>query len=167
MRFRVSGANRQTGRDAAWVYEAASEAAAVAMANADGVVVAEVTTMPDAAAATRTAPALPAGPTLPYRTPSTQPAAVPSYVGLQIAGGVLGVYAIFCYLLGGLALLGGLFAASMGFAGAPANQALPRLFFGVIAGLAPALALLFAGAVSHGLSAACVALRDIARNSWR
>ena len=187
MRYEVTGASRSDGRDVVRVYEARDEDEATRLANADGIVVdgvdvliefqRPVATVATPAAAPATAAATPA-----RATPAVAPPAVvadyrgpdvagtPSYRGLAVAGAVLWWYAMLCYVAGGLVLLVvlptiGTYAYNI-FSRVPQASVL-NLIGIVITSLLPTFGLLFAGAVSHGLSAACGALRDIARNSWR
>jgi hypothetical protein len=75
------------------------------------------------------------------------PPEIPEYKGLIVAGKVCFIVAILNYALAIFALVTGLFGA-------------PQIIFWCAA-------LAVSGAISHGISAACVALRDIARNSFR
>jgi len=111
-----------------------------------------------------------AAPTMAYQSPPAyQPAGrkPPAYSGLSIASTVLMVVAALAYLAGLLvfcfmifALIKGPSTPSSPFA-ASADQAAEMALLGT------SLAMFAAGAMYHGMSAACVALRDIAQNSFR
>ena len=92
-------------------------------------------------------PAPPPSTSLP---PSAPPTVVPEYIGLQVGGAMLFVFAIL-YYLGGLVMF---------------FVALERHRNTSDALLAVA-ALLMGGVLCQALSAGCSALRDIARNSFR
>lgn len=166
MKFRITGADRRTGREVKRDYEANTEEAAIALANMDGLMVADTELVPYDDGDGEVASGRVARQPVAYRSPTTHSGSVPTYGGLGIASSVLLVYAILCYVLGGIAFLMGLFTVVMGAAGGTRESGFV-VFIGFMSGLGPALVLLFAAAISHGLSAACVALRDIARNSWR
>jgi hypothetical protein len=109
-------------------------------------------------------PAMPS-PSLSYRTPAIAPTAIPQYQGLVIGGFVL---RIFAYLYYSLAILGVILAV-LTFFGPSRSQT--QVDFTSTAGTAGVLFATLAtgmvGGILHALSAACGALRDIARNSFR
>lgn len=90
---------------------------------------------------------------------------VPQYVGLQIAANILLLLAVLSYGAAAIAIVTAILgmmipSRPMQYGGPPPG------FFSAI-GFAGAFGLLSVGAVQHGLSAACNALRDIARNSFK
>ncbi len=97
-------------------------------------------------------------PVVPYQSrPSHTP--IPDYGGLKIARAVLGAFAALYYLLGGLAILAAIFMTVTKESSMGALGAFTVTIYGVIC--------FMGGGILHGLSAACSALRDIARNSFR
>lgn len=177
MKWQVVAADAQTGEESAFVVEAATPAAAEAQARGAGYLVSQVTPAsqgavspagerPDAlaelAAAAATGPA-----TLPYRPPVNAPgtdaaAAAPEYWGLRFGSVAFLVIACLCYLAGAFGVLLGLGALlnSLGQASGPGAMAAFGSFLLSISPLA-------AGTMFHAASSACLALRDIARNSFR
>jgi len=88
--------------------------------------------------------------------------APPSYGGLTIASTVIGIIAGLYYGGGAVLLVLSLIRmARLPIERSPEDtvMALGSLMFGIVS--------FGAGAVFHGIAAACVALRDMARNSWR
>ena len=103
---------------------------------------------------------------LPYQ--SAQPRGVsrpiPSYTGLSIASSILRVYALLLYIVTVLALLVATIGViNMAGSGMPASA----IIVADATTYAPAIAIVFGAAMAHGASAALVALRDIAQNSFR
>jgi hypothetical protein len=112
-----------------------------------------------------------------YASPAATPTAPPQrglqigpprYLGLQIASFIIGVCAFVCYVVA--AIIGLVAIFSIGSATQQPNAFGPPQALATtsgVAGLLLAFWIFAAGAVQHGLSAACIALRDIARNSFR
>jgi hypothetical protein len=101
-------------------------------------------------------------PKTPLLKPSPLKAGVPTYLGLTIAKSILAVYAALLYLLGVIVLIAGLWAYARTPTGSDFGMRPdPILIF------APAVAVLAAGGLMHGLSAGLAALRDIAINSFK
>jgi hypothetical protein len=99
-----------------------------------------------------------------YRSSRTPNLIAPNYGGLKFASIAVRIFALLFYLAGILGLLMALLMFGEGISSGRAG-------FGVAAGVTQfvisALGPLAAGAIMHGLSASCDALRDIARNSYR
>lgn len=165
MKFRVRGADRRTGRDVAREYDAKTPESAAAFANLDGLMVAEVELV--SGGANDATPSAATVETLSYRTPTTGSVHVPTYAGLSVASVVLRIYAVICYTLGAAAFALTIVAIVASYPSPGRLVAAPSGLWTLAASLMPTFMLLFAAGVTHGLSAACVALRDIARNSWR
>jgi len=80
----------------------------------------------------------------------------PAYAGLRFASGVLMILAVLGYIAGPIAIV-------VGVAESSTMETRDEGRLSLLAGVA----ILIGAAVQHGLSAACSAVRDIARNSWR
>ena len=184
MRWDVVVADARTAEERTLVVEAGSAAEAEARARSAGYLVSSAA--PAAPGATGAGPAdalsqLAAAAQgrpepVPYRPPpGARPAgseamAVPDYLGLRSAAFALSIFAGLAYVAGGLMVLVAIFTllTSTGSATsvrARANPPSPGLIAGLIS-LLLSLWPLAAGAMLHGFSAACLALRDIARNSF-
>ncbi len=171
MRYNVEGADTVSGADRVITVEAEDERAAETLARREGLLVSAVfeaqilspaekldLMVGEAIASPTSLQPTPAAP-IDYRSPRVA-TVVPDYMGLRIASIVLAVFAGLAYLVGGLVVLFSLISMI------GAIRA-PSLFASGLLGLLMSCWPLFVGAVAHALSAACVALRDIARNSFR
>jgi hypothetical protein len=94
-------------------------------------------------------------PPIAYRSPDTPGAQVPAYLGLRIGSSVLMIFAVLYYISAAVALTIGIYVAGQQGVFVAATFLLWALVAAMIGGLLQAL------------SAACIALRDIARNSFR
>lgn len=103
---------------------------------------------PSRSAASTTPPAAPA----PVVSPTVRP--IPRYVGLQVASSALMVFALLYY------------AAAAAVLAATAITLEAQSWVEVLPALVGALTLAMVGGLLQGASAACLALRDIARNSF-
>jgi type II secretory pathway component PulF len=143
--YRVDGADSVTGFDRTLMVEAMNESEARASATAQGLFVSGVFQQYN---------------NKPQYSSTTPTVKVPDYVGLSISAFVLRILAILIALGG---LLGGALMAitmihQMGAESTPLALLLAGLYF-----IAPvAIAAIF-----YGASAACIALQDIARNSFK
>lgn len=172
MQWRVKGALRSTGEDVSRVYDAGSEESAKLQAHDDGILVESASPI----SSRPSAPARAAVDPPPVAPPIAKPVPAeplhqsggaahltsPSYLGLAIAGRVVSVFAVLYYLAGALALVAVIITAATG----PAPGARWSAEEGFMMVLIP-LSIAMVGGLLHGISAACFALRDIARNSWR
>lgn len=184
MKWHVTAADAQTGEDRAFLVEAATAADAEAAARQAGYLVSQVTAAapseapPEsdradplaalAAAATgpalqrATPPAAPLGYRLPHNARGADLAvAAPEYWGLRFGSMAFLVFACLFYLAGALGLLAGL--------GMLVNGLGYTSGWGVIAAFGQFLLSVWPlaiGTVFHAASSACLALRDIARNSF-
>ncbi len=167
MRWNIEGADQQTGQDRVIAIDAADQADAERKARARGILVSTIypTTLKTAIerteeeivspSQTAVPPAAPAS-TLNYRASSLPRQTVPNYRGLQIGSFVLGVFALLYYICGGIGLVFGILSV----------QDSSRVRFDAAQAFLWALLLAMGGGVLHAMSAACIALRDIARNSF-
>ena len=184
MRWDVSAADAHTGEQRTLVVEAGSAVEAEARARGAGYLVSSAT--PAAPAATVAGPAdalsqlaaaAHARPeTVPYRPPpgarhaGSEAVVVPDYLGLRFAAFALSIFAGLAYVAGGLMVLAAIFTlltstGSSTSVRVRSNPPSPGLMAGLIS-LLLSLWPLAAGAMLHGFSAAFLALRDIARNSF-
>jgi len=162
MKFTVEGANAQTGDDHTVIVSATSAAHAEAQAKSMGLLVSRVIPRTDEESISHALNYAPprSGGTGPSREAvmnylKTNPSNAPNYTGLQVAGFIIGAMAILSY---GAAVV--VFIALVNSASSAYGPS------GVIGILIP-ISIAAGGAVQHGLAAACFALRDIARNSFR
>ena len=178
MHWHVTAADARSGEERSFLVHAVTAEEAEAKVRGAGYLVSTVSQADPAAPAPHAAgePADPlaqlaaasvatkTGP-LPYRSPSNaapNDPSPPDYWGLRFGALALFVFACLSYVTGALFVLGGLFTLVMSpGGGGPASGV-------VAAGLQFLLALspLAAGVILHAASAACLALRDIARNSF-
>ncbi len=174
MRWNVEGADGRTGEEHVYPIDADSAEQAEQTARNHGVLVSAVhraLVQPQqdelddlaSAAMTRTVrigpPPAPApsaeSPLIAYHSPTTPSADVPDYFGLRIGSSVLMVFAILYYLTAAAALATGIYIAGR----QGPWVALTFLLWALVAAMI--------GGLLQALSAACVALRDMARNSFR
>jgi hypothetical protein len=87
---------------------------------------------------------------------------VPEYLGLKIGGSILLIFAILYYIFAAFVLL----VIFVGAAAASSRFGAAGLFMPIFPGLFIAITLAMCGSLLHAASAACGALRDIARNSF-
>jgi hypothetical protein len=179
MRWNVEGADSQTGQDRVLAVEALDRADAERKARQHGILVSsiyptsirsaveKIDEAVDAAEDQITAPlhsdvAAPRQPIPSYfvQAPARQ---IPEYRGLQIGSTVLMVFAVMYYLFAACIILVAILAA----AGTALTSDTPLAAVGPFLLLVWGLALAMGGGIMHALSAACLALRDIARNSFR
>jgi hypothetical protein len=181
VKWQVIGADAQTGEDRVFLIEAAAAGDAEAAVRRAGYLVSQVTPtaqtvaaprvsdhvdpLAELAAATAPAPALPPPTALPYRSPvgtrRSDVTAVPEYWGLRFGSTAFLVLAGLCYLAGLLGLL-------LGF-GMLVQSLSYQSGLGVLGSFAQFLLSLWplaVGTVFHAASSACMALRDVARNSF-
>ena len=114
--------------------------------------------------ATSPASAIPAPPpqTIGYCTPSASGQRhIPEYLSLRVAALALGVFALLGYVLGGLLLVAAVLSLSQ--AATRPGEAASAALLSMLASAKP----LVCAAVLHGLSACCLAILDMARNSFR
>lgn len=97
-----------------------------------------------------------------YRSPGAVAGPAPTYTGLKLGASILSVFAILYYVLAVLAVVLSLIPASNP-QGVPTNV----MWWSVAGGIVAGVTLGMIGAFLHTASAACLALRDIARNSFR
>lgn len=168
MRYVIEGADLRTGMDRSLTVDADDPREAEEMARELDLMVAMVRPSEDevildelvAAIADRKPEALSyAAPRVPLITTDHRP---PAYHGLCWASKVMLIFAILNYALGAILLLIGL--VELGIAIIRSFD-ISAVF--IFATLLPGLALLMAGALLHGASTACLALRDIAQNTFR
>jgi len=167
MKWQVTAADVRTGEDREFVVEADTAAHAEANARQAGYLVSHVAAaQPAADRADPLVELAAATASLPYQ-PSRAPrpadlvVAAPEYWGLRFGSIAFLVFAGIFYLAGLLGLLAGLgmLVNSLGYVSG----------FGVFAALGQFLLSLWPlaiGSLFHALSSACLALRDIARNSF-
>jgi hypothetical protein len=157
MKFIIKGADHLTGADRAIEIQADSEADAEIESRRMGILVSSVTPCtafePMAAARKRM---MAAGP----RENPTR-LLVPEYGALKFVASILFVQALLLYTSASLALTVGLFATVT--PGSHPDSHLPDPQVLLVFGLSA----LLSGGVIHGFSQACLALRDIARNSFK
>jgi hypothetical protein len=154
--YLIEGADKSTGEDRTIIIEANSEADARAKAATMGILVSQVKPWPRS---------LSEPVPVSYETPSqpaTSPKAPPAYLGLKIASFVLGVSCLFFYV--GPAIL--VVQAIMAMNSSPQPAFVRNPAFGAGVDLAAAFSAFAAGAIQHGLSTGCIALRDIAKNTF-
>ena len=84
-------------------------------------------------------------------------------MGLRFGASVLMVFALLYYIAGAIALIAAIYALLEGVAARQVGIGMLGSFVYVIG----ALSLAMVGGLLHASSAACLALRDIARNSFR
>jgi hypothetical protein len=171
MKWQVTAADAQTGEDRTFLIEAATATDAEASARQAGYLVSQVSAARSAAAAAldplaELAAAATAPTALAYVPPAkARPAdlvvAAPEYWGLRFGSIAFLVFAGIFYLAGLLGILAGLgmFVNSLGYVSG----------WGVFAALGQFLLSIWPlaiGALFHALSSACLALRDLARNSF-
>jgi hypothetical protein len=169
MQYLIEGADKSTGQDRSVIVSADNPRDAQRQAEEMNLLISSV--VPHAAGIPNPKPVDYASSRTP--PPDLSPAQTkvpPRYIGLQIASLVLGASCLIFYGLAGLSGIMALFAVAA--AARPPTPFGPPPGFAAMSGLAGfwiALCLFAAAAVQHGLSAACTALRDIARNSfgWR
>ena len=179
MKWYVAAADAQTGEDRAFLIEAATAADAEAAVRGAGYLVSQVTaaSQPDgsppaddradplaALAAVATAP--PTAAALLYRPPPNprlldRVMAAPDYWGLRFGSVAFLAFACLFYLAGLLLILLGLGRLLTRLGDTPGFAVL-EAFVQFLLSLWP----LATGATFHALSSACIALRDIARNSF-
>jgi hypothetical protein len=167
MQYLVEGADRTSGTDRTVIFDAANERDAQRQAEEMNLLVSRMS--PHASGIPNDRPAID------YATPGVgrgaatiSPGGPPRYLGLKIASFVLGVSCVLSY---GFALILAV-AAIHSFVSASASQvpfAPPPALVAADGSMQLFVAFVtFAGAaLQHGLSAGCIALRDIARNSFR
>jgi hypothetical protein len=163
MKFTVTGADAKTGDDHVLIIDAANLDDAQSKARSMGLLVASIEP--------RNPP--PTAPPTPATPPRDDDEAMVKlylskpvkYFGLQIAGSVLGVSAILLYVAAFGAFLAAIHPASSGGTDSINHDALGMVDAQELY-IAYALLFFSAGAIQHGLSAACLALRDIAINSF-
>ena len=167
MKWQVTAADIRTGEDREFVVEAETAADAEASARQAGYLVSHVAeAQPGADRADPLAELAAATAALPYQPPrASRPAdlvvAAPEYWGLRFGSVAFLVFAGIFYLAGLFGVLAGLgmLVNSLGYVSG----------FGAIAALGQFLLSLWPlaiGSLFHALSSACLALRDIARNSF-
>lgn len=160
MQYLVEGADKATGEDRTFIISADDEADLQKQVDNLGILVSN--------AEPWIAPA--SAPPVSYATPAERPA-IPAYRGLQIASFILGVSCAVCYVVAGISLILAIASILSSYSAPP---------FGVQRTFAPspnyaastfafitAFSFFTAGGIQHGLGAACLAVRDIARNSFR
>lgn len=174
-RFNVEGADLQTGQERVIQVDAPDAATAEQVARDRGMLVAsvfestarpqlgELDALAEAARGSRGAAAASPPPALAYAAPVQLPA-LPDYFGLRVGRTVLMIFAGVYYAVGllilGLAIYGSGYLASQRTRTALDTAALLLMLLYSFASIS-------VGGLFHALSAACHALRDIARNSWR
>lgn len=181
-RWNVEGADARTGHDRVVTVEAHSQKEAEQAARKMGLVVSEVyqavtktpaealDEMVGSAINTPTATAPPHAAAVPeaskvvqYRSPGSEAGPVPAYGGLKLGSSLLSVFALLYYVLAAVIIVAGLLSisasAATGWSGEAAVAAIGALAMGLTAAMV--------GVVLHAVSAACLALRDIARNSFK
>ena len=186
MKWHVTAADAQTGEDRTILVEAATAADAEVRARHAGYLVSHVAPAPEAVAAVAPPPAAQADPLAELAAAVTRPAAAaaapatalayqppvkvrspdvivaaPEYWGLRFGSTAFLVFAGLFYLAGLLALLAA-FASLLSSLAYTSGWGVVAAFGQLLVSLWP-LAL---GTVFHAASSACLALRDIARNSF-
>lgn len=171
MRWTVVGADKNTGQERSITVEASTEADAEKLANRAGLIVSDVSpvdALVELAQANQAKPP-PRTPTpivADYRTPEPEPPrSVPSYIGLKIGSIILGVFAAIYYAIGALIWITTF--AEMSNNPTPNRAPPPGAMYGVAGTLVVGLIFGMVGGLLHAFSAGCVALRDIARNSFK
>jgi hypothetical protein len=181
MKWQVIGADAQTGEDRVFLIEANAAGDAEAAVRRAGYLVSQVTPtaqpvaaphvsdrvdpLAELAAVAAPTPAAPAPTALAYRPAvSARPsdvAAAPEYWGLRFGSTAFLVLAGLCYLSGlvGVLLGLGLLVQSLGY---QSGLGILGSFTQFLLSLWP----LAVGTVFHAASSACLAVRDIARNSF-
>jgi hypothetical protein len=94
-----------------------------------------------------------------YQSPLTPALAAPEYAGLKIGSTILIIGAVLYYILAALILVGSIVSALQ-------TSIAPIQIMQTGTGIVAALTAFMFGGLLHAASAACVALRDIARNSY-
>jgi hypothetical protein len=184
MRYTVEGADAQSGRDVVITVEATSPKVVEKIAHEQGILISSIHTskvqnevgkidlaIEEAAEAAEnddigfTPPAaVPAVPShVPYAGPRTASGGIPDYTGLRIGATVLFVSALLYYAAGILLFVGAIvgFLIQVIRAGSGSTA-----MIGVVPVILLGIGALMCGGLFQALSAACVALRDIARNSF-
>jgi hypothetical protein len=166
MRWRVEGADSATGLDTYHdVYaDSAKEAERIAH-DVHGMLVSSTKPIEDPPVAMPG----PSARTVAYASRTAQRSSAPDYLGLRLASSVLAIFAALYYIaaviilvLGAIAGIGsGATSAKYGTASAliPGSVA-------VMTSIAYAICIAMIGAFLHGASSICMAIRDIARNSF-
>jgi len=155
MQYLIEGADKETGEDRTVIIDADNEADLRAKIKAMGILVSH--------AKLWNAPAAPpvavnyATPAPTHIVSSARPR-IPGYFGLQFASLILGISATLFYAIAVLAFIASISSTR--------NFNSPYAGVGVLVQGMVIISLLAAGGIQHGLSAACTALRDIARNSF-
>ena len=169
MRWTAIGTDKATGQPCIVAVEAQTKAQAEQMAISRGLLISEIQEGVGLTNAEKSA--APAGPqsapdapptTVRYANSTIRPAAAPDYPALRRGSRVLSVFGIIYYLAAVLALACTAYGA---------NKMLDRyspkwVAAGTIVGIGVAVTLAMLGALLRALSAACTALRDLARNSF-
>ena len=178
MKWQVTAADAQTGEDRLFVIDAATAADAEASARAAGYLVSHVVAAPPAttprpaaegadplaalAAAAAAAPApLAYLPPVKARPSNQEVVAAPEYWGLRFGSTAFLVFTGLFYLAGLLSFLAGLVNLLASLGDTPGSGVV-----GALSAFLMSVSPLVLGAVFHALSSACLALRDIARNSF-
>jgi hypothetical protein len=169
-RWNVDGADSRTGQEVEMNIEAITAEEAERIAGGRGILVSGVqeAASPDdtlaavAAAANMRRTQIP--PPVAYASALARQTA-PNYMGLSIGGSILGVFAGIYYCIG-LFMLVPAIASIVNSATTPSSYVSGFSAMGGIGGVLISLMFLMIGGLLHALSAACVALRDIARNSF-
>jgi hypothetical protein len=169
MKYKIEGADVKTGKSRVLRIEADDEKQAAIRAHDMGVLVSAIHSRPDSAPLDKEFPLsdLNAPPPRPLPTPTTAPIPMPApeprkqvlvspeYGGLKAASIVLHVLALLAYSIGLLTLLVAIYTI------VHYDWNTSKFVF-AMAGLS-----IVSGAILHGMSASCDALRDIAQNSFR
>ena len=161
MQYLIEGADKSSGQDRSVIVSADNPREAEKQAEEMDLLISSV--KPHAAG-------IPSGKAIEYASPR---AGVdlrnvpPRYLGLQIASILLGVSCAMFYGLAALVAIVSILVSAT--AAQVPGQLVPMRVFAAatgFSGLMYALMLFACGAIQHGLSAGCSALRDIARNSF-
>lgn len=165
MKYKIEGADVKTGKSRVLRIEADDEKQAAIRAHDMGVLVSAIHPRPDSAPLDKEFPLSdlnapsPRPPPTPIPTPAPEPRrqvlVSPEYGGLKAASIVLHVLALLAYSIGLLTLLVAIYTI------VHYDWNTSKFVF-AMAGLS-----IVSGAILHGMSASCDALRDIAQNSFR
>ncbi len=167
MRWIVEGADHRSGADRRLVFEAPSRMEAEDQARKMGVLVSGVTPANDAPPVSNLKHPIDAGvhPSPPssvaYATPNQE---IPTYRQLSLAAMVLNIIGGFYYAMAILYFLAIVIGSLSGGIDRWLMVVIPT---SITVGSIYAATMVAVGALFQGASAACIALRDIARNSWK
>jgi hypothetical protein len=170
MQYVIEGADASSGQDRTIIVSAIDEKDAHQQARSMNLMVSRVALhnapVPSLGSA-HSSPAVDYASPVPKSAVAMQAVTIPRYLGLQIASVILIASAAVCYGIAAIAVVVAISAATTP-TRPPAFGGPPPGFMGLFSafGFIGAFGFLSAGAIQHGLSAACKALRDIARNSW-